>query len=75
LPQGHLEFGGVPSDILQKVELNITRGNKNCEQKINGSSRDKKIIFMEQICANGGTGKDACSGDSGGKKTKLLFFK
>ncbi|XP_050353682.1 trypsin, alkaline C-like [Nymphalis io] len=69
---GLLEFGGEPSHILQRVDVqiinhDICRENYAELQSLLGEHQVPNVT-SEKICAGilDGGGKDACSGDSGG---------
>jgi len=58
---GTLSLGGAQSDVLMGVNV-TTIDNTECDNDYGGG-----IIQDSMICAKA-PGKDACQGDSGGKK-------
>lgn len=66
LGYGHLEFAGVISNTLQRVQLDLFK-NPQCSPFYKSGNDIPLGLTKEQICAGDISGKkDTCQGDSGG---------
>ncbi|BET02096.1 serine protease [Nesidiocoris tenuis] len=65
---GHTQWGGGPTNRLQKVKLNIV-DNDSCNSSYQasiGKQLPNGIVESTMLCAGDEEGKDTCQGDSGG---------